>query len=165
MIHYKLLVLSGTSSCWCRSSTSVWTRASSSPWPTSLPTCRNRNLRSVRCFTVQLLLKSWLFGLDTIFSAELVSSGVWLLGYLLTARVSLLYWLLSLLSSLQLKTTWLEWQEHSSQLQNTTDALPCHFHVPACLWIVDPHSRAGKKMSHASEVLLQDTTHLMQRPC
>ena len=31
---------------------------------------------------------------------------------------------------------------------------------------MDPHSRAPKKnTSHGSEVLLQDTTHLIQRPC
>ena len=32
----------------------------------------------------------------------------------------------------------------------------------ACLWIMDPHSRAPKKnTSHGNEVLPQDTTHLM----
>ena len=31
---------------------------------------------------------------------------------------------------------------------------------------MDPHSRAAKKnTSHGNEVLLQDTTHLIQRPC
>ena len=31
---------------------------------------------------------------------------------------------------------------------------------------MDPHSRAAKKnMSHGNEVLLQDATHLVQRPC
>ena len=35
-----------------------------------------------------------------------------------------------------------------------------------CLWILDPHSRAPKKnTSHGNEVLPQDTTHLIQRPC
>ena len=34
------------------------------------------------------------------------------------------------------------------------------------LWIMDPHSRASKKnKSHGNEVLPQDTTHLIQRPC
>ena len=47
-----------------------------------------------------------------------------------------------------------------------TDVLPCHIHFPACLWIIDPHSRAAKKnTSHGNQVLLQDTAHLMQRPC
>ena len=47
-----------------------------------------------------------------------------------------------------------------------TDALPCHIHLPVCLWIMDPHSRAPKKnTSHGNEVLQQDTTHLIQRPC
>ena len=33
-------------------------------------------------------------------------------------------------------------------------------------WIMDPHSRAPKKnTSHWNEVLPQDTTHLIQRPC
>ena len=54
----------------------------------------------------------------------------------------------------------------SSQLQDTTDALPCHIHLPICLWIMDSHSRAPKKnSSHGNEVLPQDTTHLIQRPC
>ena len=47
-----------------------------------------------------------------------------------------------------------------------TDALPCHIHLPVCLLIMDPHSRAPKEnTSHGNEVLLQDTTHLIQRPC
>ena len=62
--------------------------------------------------------------------------------------------------------TSLEWQEYFSQLQDTTDALPRHIHLPVCLWIMDPHSRTPKKStSHANEVLPQDTTHLIQRPC
>ena len=41
-----------------------------------------------------------------------------------------------------------------------------HIHLPVCLWIMDPHSRASKKnTSHGNEVLPQDTTHLLQRPC
>ena len=37
---------------------------------------------------------------------------------------------------------------------------------PVCMWIMDPHSRAPKKnTSHGNEVLPQDTTHLIQRPC
>ena len=44
--------------------------------------------------------------------------------------------------------------------------LPCHIHLPVCLWTMDPHSRAPKKnTSHGNEVLLQDATHLTQRPC
>ena len=62
--------------------------------------------------------------------------------------------------------TSLEWQEYFSQFQNTTDALPCHIHLPVCLWIMDPHSRAPKKnTSRRNEVLPQDTAHLIQRPC
>ena len=47
------------------------------------------------------------------------------------------------------------------------DLLTCHIHLPVCLWIMEPHSRAQKKKntSHGNEVLLQDTTHLTQRPC
>ena len=53
-----------------------------------------------------------------------------------------------------------------TQFQDTTGALPCHIHLPVCLWIMDPHSRAQKKnTSHGNEVLPQDTTHLIQRPC
>ena len=48
----------------------------------------------------------------------------------------------------------------------TTDALPCHIHLHVCLWIMDPHSRAPKKnTNHGNEVLLQETTRLLQRPC
>ena len=62
--------------------------------------------------------------------------------------------------------TSLEWQEYFAQLQDTTDALPCHIHLPVCLWSMDPHSRAPKQnTSHGNEVVLQDTTHLIQRPC
>ena len=52
-----------------------------------------------------------------------------------------------------------------------TDALLCHIHLPVCLWIMDPHSRASKKNTSQgnevrwNKVLLQDTTHLIQRPC
>ena len=38
--------------------------------------------------------------------------------------------------------TSLEWQEYFSQFQDMTDALPCHIHLPVCLWIMDPHSTA-----------------------
>ena len=41
-----------------------------------------------------------------------------------------------------------------------------HIHLSVCLWIMDPHSWAPKKnTSHGNEVLPQDTTHLIQRPC
>ena len=47
-----------------------------------------------------------------------------------------------------------------------TDVLLCHIYLPVCLWIMDPQSRAPKKnTSHGNEVLPQDTTHLIQRPC
>ena len=54
----------------------------------------------------------------------------------------------------------MEWQEYFSQLQDTTDALTCHIHLPICFWIMDPHSGAPKKnISHGNEVLPQDSTH------
>ena len=69
-------------------------------------------------------------------------------------------------SSIDKVETSLEWQEYSSQFQNMTDALPRHIHFAVCLWIMDPNSRAPKKYtSHGNEVLPQDTTHLIQRPC
>ena len=69
-------------------------------------------------------------------------------------------------SSIDKAETSFDWQEYFSQLQDTTDALPCHIHLPVCLWIMDPHSRAPKKnTSCGNEVLPQDTTHLTQRPC
>ena len=47
-----------------------------------------------------------------------------------------------------------------------TDALPSHIHLPVCLQIMDPHSRAPKKnTSHGNEVPPQDTTHLTQKSC
>ena len=62
--------------------------------------------------------------------------------------------------------TSLERHEYFSQFQDMTDTLPCHIHLPACLCIMDPHSRAPKKnTSHGIEVLLQDARHLIQRPC
>ena len=62
--------------------------------------------------------------------------------------------------------TGLDWQEYFSQLQDMTDVLPCHIHLPVCLWIKDPNSRAPKRnTSHGNEVLPQDTAHLIQRPC
>ena len=60
----------------------------------------------------------------------------------------------------------LERQEHFSQFQDMTDAFLCHIHLPVRSWIMDPHSRAAKlNTSHGIEVLPQDTTHLIQRPC
>ena len=57
-------------------------------------------------------------------------------------------------SSIDKVETNLDWQEYFSQLQDTTDALPCHTNLPVCLWIMDPHSRAQKKnTSHGNEVL------------
>ena len=69
-------------------------------------------------------------------------------------------------SSIDKAETSLDWQEYFSQLQDTTDALPCHIHLPVCLWIMNPHSRALKKnTSHGNDVLPQDTTHLIQKTC
>ena len=69
-------------------------------------------------------------------------------------------------SSIDKVETSLEWQEYFFQFQDTTDALPCQFHLPVCLWIMDPHSRAPKKnTSHRNGVLPQDTTHPIQRWC
>ena len=49
--------------------------------------------------------------------------------------------------------------------QGTTDVPPCHIPLSVCLGNMYPHSRAVKKnTSHGNEVLLQDTTHLIQRP-
>ena len=69
-------------------------------------------------------------------------------------------------SSVDKAETSLEWQEYFSQLQDTNDALPCHIHLPVCLWIMDPHSRSAKKnTNHWNEVLPQNIRHLIQRPC
>ena len=59
--------------------------------------------------------------------------------------------------------TSLEWQ---LSLPRYDWCAPCHSHLPVCLWIMDPHSGAPRKYtSHGNEVLPQDTTHLIQRPC
>ena len=59
------------------------------------------------------------------------------------------------------------WNDRSiSQFQDMTDLLPCHIHLPVCLSVMDPHSRAAEKnTSRGNEMLQQDTTHLIQRPC
>ena len=44
----------------------------------------------------------------------------------------------------RLKPVWID-KECFLQLQDTTDALACHIHLPVCLWIMDPHRRAPKK--------------------
>ena len=49
---------------------------------------------------------------------------------------------------------------------NTTDVLPCHIQLPVYLLIMDPQSRTStKNTSYGDEVLPQDATHLIQRPC
>ena len=69
-------------------------------------------------------------------------------------------------NSIDKAETSLEWHEYFFQFQDTTDALPCHIHLSVCLWTIDSQSRAPKKnTSHGNEVLPQDTTHLIQRPC
>ena len=62
-------------------------------------------------------------------------------------------------SSIDKVETSLERQERFSQFQDTTDALPCHSHLPVCLWIMDSHSRVIKKnANHGNEMLPQNTT-------
>ena len=54
------------------------------------------------------------------------------------------------------------WNDSSISLSSKI----CHIHLPVCLWIMDPHSTALKKnANHGNKVLLQDTMHLLQRPC
>ena len=48
-------------------------------------------------------------------------------------------------SSIDKVETTLERQEYFFQFQDTTDALPCHIHLPVYLWITNPHSRAPKE--------------------
>ena len=48
-------------------------------------------------------------------------------------------------NSIDKAETNLEWQEYFSQLQDTTGALPCHVHLPVCLWIMDPHNTAARR--------------------
>ena len=66
----------------------------------------------------------------------------------------------------RLKPIWIDKSISLSSKIRLIDALPCHIHLPVCLWIMDPDSRAPKKnTSHGNEVLPQNTKHLTQRPC
>ena len=47
-------------------------------------------------------------------------------------------------SSMDKVETSLERHEHFSKLQDTTDALTCHIHLPVCPWTMGYHSRAAK---------------------
>ena len=69
-------------------------------------------------------------------------------------------------SSIDKVETSLERQQHFSQFLDTTDAPPCHIHLPVCLWIMDPQAELQRQL-RAMEMrsYRKDTTHLMQRPC
>ena len=67
-------------------------------------------------------------------------------------------------SSIDEVETSLEYQEHFSQFQNKTAALHCNIYLPVCLWIMSHHNRAAKKNTNYGNEVLQDTTHLIQRP-
>ena len=54
-------------------------------------------------------------------------------------------------SSINKFETSLEWQEHFSQFQNMADALPCHIHLPVCLWIID-HTAELQRRIQAMEM-------------
>ena len=106
-------------------------------------------------------------------NTEIKANGqAWDCHKLQVPGLSYKWWGFQALNTLQNNTdnsstdkTSLEWREYFSQFQDTIDALPCHIHLPVCLWIMDPHSIAPKNTSHRNEVLLQNTTHLIQRPC
>ena len=50
-------------------------------------------------------------------------------------------------------------------IQETPDALPFHIHLPVCLWLMDPHSRApNQDTSHGNEGLPQDCFGLSWNP-
>ena len=58
------------------------------------------------------------------------------------------------------------WKDRSTFLSSKTRLMysTCNIHLPVCLWIMDPYSRAAKKnTSHGSEV--QDTARVTQRLC
>ena len=97
---------------------------------------------------------------------------IWHAGELLTLAAILIIWVFRWTKFSGWSTVfskrwqWFLWQEYLSQFRDMTDALHSHIHLPLHLWIIDPHSRASKKnTSHGNKVLLQDTTHLIQRPC
>ena len=60
------------------------------------------------------------------------------------------------------------WHRSASVVSSKGETYSCHSKLVStvCLWIMDPHSKAPKKnTSHGNEVLPQDTTHFIQRPC
>ena len=57
------------------------------------------------------------------------------------------------------------WNDRNISLSSKIRLMRSLSHLPVCLLIMDPHSRAPKKnTSQGNEVLSQDTTHLIQRP-
>ena len=48
-------------------------------------------------------------------------------------------------SSIDKAETSLDWQEYFSQLQDTTDALPCHIHLPLCMLVNQGPSQQSSK--------------------
>ena len=89
----------------------------------------------------------------------------WLSWKIMSMCTFCTYYLLYTAALTRLKPVWND-KEYFSQFQDTTDELPCHIHLPVCLWIVVPHSWAAKKnTSHENEVLPQNIMHLIQRPC
>ena len=38
-----------------------------------------------------------------------------------------------------------EWQEYFSQFEDMNAALPCHIHLPVCLWIIGPSQQSFEK--------------------
>ena len=49
-------------------------------------------------------------------------------------------------SSIDKVETSLEWQEYFFHFQDTTDALPCHIHLPVCFWIMDFTAELQKRI-------------------
>ena len=66
--------------------------------------------------------------------------------------------ILMMLRNFELRETTLDWQEYFSQLQDTTDALPCHIHLPVCFPFIRSgqnhlarHSERGEKTRQTEE--------------
>ena len=60
----------------------------------------------------------------------------------------------------RLKPVWIDKSISLSSKIDTTDALPCHIHLPVCLLIMDPHSRAPKKNTNNGNGVLQKILHI-----
>ena len=57
------------------------------------------------------------------------------------------------------------WNDRGISLfQDTTDALPCHVHLPVCYCIMDPHSRSSQKIEVMKMTCYRKILRISQTP-